>query len=347
MSQKVEYPDAAQLNSALDRIHALPGLVTPTSISQLSSRLRDVAQGRAFLLQAGDCAELFQDCRPELIEAKLRLILMMSLVIVWGARTPVVRVGRIAGQYGKPRSKDRETVEIDGEQKEVLSYRGDNVNGFSERERDPDPQRLLQAYFHSSATLNHIRGLLDSGFADLHAPLAFSFEHVRDQALQRSYEAIADSITDALDFMKTVGADPVASSSSSSSGSTLNRVDYYVSHEGLMLEYEEALTRDVPAGAGATSTSDVEPGHYNLSTHLLWLGDRTRALDGAHIEYFRGIRNPIGIKVGPSMKPDELVRLLDIVDPECRPGRVTLIGRFGASKVSNVGVTKVLRKHNR
>jgi 3-deoxy-7-phosphoheptulonate synthase len=209
--------------------------------------------------------------------------------------------------------------------------RGDNVNGFSVNDRTPDPDRLTQAYFHSSATLNHIRGLLDSGFADLHAPLSFTFDHVRDQTLQQSYEDIVDSITDSLDFMKTVGADPSASGSNDQG--TLNRVDYFVSHEGLMLEYEEALTREVRGPS--SSRAGPEAGHYNLSTHLLWLGDRTRAADGAHMEYFRGIKNPIGIKVGPSMKPDELVRVLDIVDPDCIPGRVTLIGRFGASKVEN------------
>lgn len=211
----------------------------------------------------------------------------------------------------------------------TTSDRGDNVNGFDVNDRTPDPDRLLQAYFHSSTTLNHIRGLLDSGFADLHAPFDFSFEHVRNSSLQQSYEEIVDSITDALDFMKTVGADPQGSAGS---GGTLNRVDYFVSHEGLMLEYEEALTREVAEEA----RSGVKEGHYNLSTHLLWLGDRTRALEGAHIEYFRGIKNPIGIKVGPSMKPEELVKLLDLVDPDHLPGRVVLIGRFGASKVSRL-----------
>lgn len=321
--QDVQYPDPTHLSSVLGRLRSLPGLVTSNSIDQLSSRLEDVANGKAFLLQAGDCAELFQDCTPSKIEAKLRLVLMMSLVIIWGARVPVVRVGRIAGQYGKPRSKDREIVDIDGKPTEVLSFRGDNVNAFDKRNRVPDPERLLQAYFYSTSTINHIRGLLDGGFADLHAPLSFTFDHVRDQALQQSYQDIADSITDSLDFMKTVGADPTSSASTDPSSGTLNRVDYFTSHEGLMLEYEEALTRNENKG-----------GYYNLSTHLLWLGDRTRALDGAHIEYFRGIRNPIGIKVGPSMAPEELVRLLDIVDPDCVKGRVTLIGRFGAGKVS-------------
>lgn len=340
--QDVRYPDASHLSSVLTRLRSLPGLVTSKSIDQLSNRLEDVANGKAFLLQAGDCAELFQDCTPEKIQSKLRLVLMMSLVIIWGARVPVVRVGRIAGQYGKPRSKDRETVLIDGKPTEVLSFRGDNVNAFDVRNRTPDPDRLLQAYFHSTATINHIRGLLDGGFADLHAPLSFSFDHVRDEALQQSYQEIADSITDALDFMKTVGADPTSTSSSGGEGGpstgTLNRVDYFTSHEGLMLEYEEALTRS-EGGVGAAGPPQQQ--HYNLSTHMLWLGDRTRALDGAHIEYFRGIRNPIGIKVGPSMAPDELVRLLDIVDPDCVKGRVTLIGRFGAGKVSEEAASQL------
>ncbi|KDN52215.1 DAHP synthetase [Tilletiaria anomala UBC 951] len=338
VAQDVVYPDAENLSTVLQQLKSLPGLVTPTEVDRLRKQLADVADGKSFLLQSGDCAELFSYCNPTQIEAKLKLSLLMSLIIIWGARVPVVRLGRVAGQYAKPRSKATEVVDFDGEKKEVLTFRGDNVNGFDVRDRKPDPERLLKAYFHSSATLNHIRASLSSGFADLHAPMSWSFSHVRSPALQAEFERIVESLTDALDFMKTVGADP---ESRSESGSSLSSVDYYISHEGLMLEYEEALTRvQKPSSKGLHSNSSAEreertPSEvpYVLSAHTIWLGDRTRQLDGAHIEFFRGIRNPVGIKVGPSMKPDELVKLLDVIDPRCERGRVTLIGRYGAKNV--------------
>ncbi|WFC98628.1 3-deoxy-7-phosphoheptulonate synthase [Malassezia yamatoensis] len=320
IEQDVQYPDNAHLQRVLDQLGTLPGLVTPFEIDRLRNQMAEVAEGNAFLLQCGDCAELFSYCNPQQIEAKLKLTLLMSLILIHGARLPVVRIGRMGGQYAKPRSKPTEVVEMpNGEKRTVLSFRGDNVNGLGLDERVPNPDRLLSAYFHSTATLNYVRSWISSGYADLHAPQAWSFYHVQSEYLQREFSRITDSIVDTLDFMKTVGADP-----SSDANHVLNTVDYFISHEGLMLEYESKLTRETEKGA------------YDLSAHTIWLGDRTRQLDGAHIEFFRSIRNPIGIKVGPSMSAKQLIDTLDIVNPDYEKGRVTLISRYGAQKINDI-----------
>ena len=372
-AQQVDYPSQDAVDSVLERIGRLPGLVTPYEVDRLRSQLAAVAEGKALLLQTGDCAELFDYCNPEQIQAKLKLSLLMSLIIIWGARKPVVRVGRIAGQYAKPRSKPTETITrvdpITGEtrKEEIISFRGDNINAFSPDPpsgRIPDPERLLQAYFHSAATLNHIRSELSSGLADLHAPRQWSFQHVQSKALQDEFEAVVDSLTDALDFMRTIGADPGSSTVSHpvtlpGNTSVLNSVDYFISHEGLSLEYEEALTRLVrkptagnpsrnPSSSNTSQADDLE--RYALSAHTIWLGDRTRQLDGAHLDYFASIRNPVGIKVGPSMKPAELIEILDLLNPDVplsagvdgeapvlgkEKGRVMVIIRLGASKVAS------------
>ncbi|KAJ9477909.1 Phospho-2-dehydro-3-deoxyheptonate aldolase [Pseudozyma hubeiensis] len=335
-AQQVDYPSREAFQSVMNRIERLPGLVSPNEIDRLRTQLASVAEGNAFLLQTGDCAELFDYCDPEQIQAKLKLSLLMSLILIWGARKPVVRIGRIAGQYAKPRSKPTEIItKIDpatgqASQHEIMSFRGDNINAFSPEPasgRVPDPERLLQAYFHSAATLNHIRSELASGLADLHAPRQWSFQHVQSSALQAEFESVVDSLTDALDFMRTIGADP----STFSSSSVLNSVDYFISHEGLSLGYEEALTRLVrkPTPANPHSARNVHPSdlangaltgdafdRYDLSAHTIWLGDRTRQLDGAHVDFFSSIRNPVGVKVGPSMKPEELIQILDILNPD-------------------------------
>ncbi|ORX40928.1 DAHP synthetase [Kockovaella imperatae] len=344
IAQDVVYEDKAKLDKILNKLRKLPPLVSPTEIDRLRNQLADVAAGKAFLLQGGDCAELFDDCSQYPIEHKLSLILLMSLIILHGSRLPVVRIMRIAGQYAKPRSKPTEM--IDGE--EVLSFRGDNVNGYEPTDRNPDPERLLGAYFHSTATLNYIRTLLLSGFANLHKPLDWSFSHVRSPELQKAFSGVIESLQDSLDFMRVAtGGD-----GGTARGGT-ETVDLYTSHEALLLEYEEALTREFdgrptprptsgtaspvrPTKMVSTPSMASFPGKrsfYNTSSHFIWIGDRTRQLDGAHVEYFRGIANPIGIKVGPTMQPDELVRVLDVVDPDRIPGKVTLIGRYGADKV--------------
>ncbi|KAI8069485.1 DAHP synthetase [Gongronella butleri] len=313
--QDVVYEDPEHVQRVLGKLQKLPPLVSAKEIDDLRDQLEQVALGNSFLLQGGDCAELFDYCSQDPIEAKLKVLLQMSLVLVWGGRTPVTRIARMAGQYAKPRSKPTEMH--NGE--EILSYRGDNVNGYDPADRKPDPERLLGAYFHSAATLNYVRTLLDSGFADLHEPSTWNLSHVQSSAVRSEYEAIVHQLTDALDFMKTVGADK----STATSQNALQKVDLFVSHEALLLDYEASLTRLV----------EEKGKHYNLGSHFLWIGDRTRQPDGAHVEYMRGIANPVGIKVGPTTDPANLVQLLNTVNPEKAVGKVTLITRFGAGKV--------------
>ncbi|GJJ13247.1 hypothetical protein Clacol_007498 [Clathrus columnatus] len=294
---------------SISQIEKLPPLVTPSEIERLRHQISLVQAKKAFILHAGDCAESFDACTQDNIRAKIGLILTFSLILIWGARLPVVRIGRIAGQYAKPRSSGYEII---GDKK-ILSFRLDP------EDRIPNPDRLLNAYFYSTTTLNQIRGLLTSGFASLHFhhPRDWSLSHVRSPTLRQQFERIASSLADALDFTSTVGAG--------------DGVPY--EKGGLMLGYEGALTRELPIPRPSPLSSDPPKAFYNTSAHFLWIGDRTRQLDGAHVEYFRGIRNPIGIKVGPSMQRDELVRLLDIVNPDKELGRVTLITRYGATKI--------------
>ncbi|EIW74618.1 DAHP synthetase [Coniophora puteana RWD-64-598 SS2] len=333
VAQPVNYPNAKHLSSVLGKINALPPLVTPSEIERLRYQLSAVERNEAFLLHAGDCAESFDACTHQNISNKIGLILSFSLILIWGARLPVVRIGRIAGQYAKPRSSG--TEKIGG--REVLSFRGDNVNGLDIDDRTPDPERLLRAYFHSTTTLNYVRGLLTSGFASLHHrhPRDWSLSHVRSPSLRSEFENIAEGLADALDFSSTIGVDSGKGNVPFERGGgkgVLGEVDFYTSHEGLMLDYEQALTREFPAEGGS---SRKEKAHYNTSAHFLWIGDRTRQLDGAHVEYFRGIRNPIGVKVGPSMQDEELVRLLDVLNPDKESGRITLITRYGAGKIDS------------
>ncbi|KZT70252.1 DAHP synthetase [Daedalea quercina L-15889] len=352
-AQDVVYPDREKLDKVLNKIRTLPPLVTPSEIERLRHKLSQVQRNEAFLLHAGDCAESFDACTHENISAKIGLILSFSLILIWGARMPVVRIGRIAGQYAKPRSSATEKI---GD-REVLSFRGDNVNGLDPNDRTPDPERLLSAYFHSTATLNYVRGLLTSGFASLHHPRDWSLSHVRSPALREEFERITEGLSDALDFTRTIGfgadgGDRLSYEQGGGRG-VLGEVDFYTSHEGLMLDVEEAMTRafPVPSSTASTSRSAITNAsrspsaeaesqgerprkvHYNTSAHFLWIGDRTRQLTGAHVEYFRGVRNPIGVKVGPTMQADEIVRLLDIVNPDREPGKVTLITRYGAGKI--------------
>ncbi|KAI9100437.1 DAHP synthetase [Phlyctochytrium arcticum] len=317
--QDVIYESPDHLQKVLTKLDKLPPLVSPQEIKKLRSELAEVAENKRFLLQGGDCAELFDYCASDAIENKLKVLLQMSLILVWGGRTSVTRIGRMAGQYAKPRSKPTEM--IDGV--EYTAFRGDNVNGIDLDDRKPDPERLLGAYFHSAATINYIRSLLAGGFADLHHPEAWNlqswdFAHVQNPALKAEYQAIVRRLNDALEFMQTIGADRDGASKEA-----ISTVDMFTSHEGLLLEYEERLTRK------------FENEWYNLGAHYLWIGDRTRQLDGGHVEYFRGIVNPIGVKVGPSMKPEELAPLMDILNPNREPGKVTLITRYGHDKISS------------
>ena len=263
------------------------------------------------MLQGGDCAERFEDCARGPIERKLKILLQMSLVLTWGARLPVVRVGRIAGQFAKPRSRSTEVVNG----REIPSYRGDNVNSHDAQDREPNPDRLLQAYHHSAATLNYLRALLDGGVADLQHPEHWNLSFVQEARARGQYEDLIARIHDTLDFMRATGVGDAES---------WRRVELYTSHEGLLLAYEQAHTEAVCER------------HYNLGAHMLWIGDRTRQLDGAHLEYFRGIENPIGLKVGPSMSPDDLLGSLRVLNPKNELGKVTLITRFGAERAGEL-----------
>ncbi|KAI9848915.1 MAG: hypothetical protein M1838_000325 [Thelocarpon superellum] len=332
IKQDVTYTDRDALEKALNKLRRLPPIVTPTEICKLKKSLRDVALGKAFLLQGGDCAELFDYCEEGAIDAKIKLLLQMSLVLIWGANKPVVRIARMAGQFAKPRSSPSEIV--DGT--EIPSFRGDNINGFDSSERNPDPSRLVSAYFHSAATLNYVRAQLSSGIADLHSPLNWNLGHVQSPEIKAQYQRIVSSISDSLRFMRTVGADTAGQ---------LQTVDLFTSHEGLLLEYEQSLTRKLRHPHASRSSSDDDhntvtqrdgTGWYNTSAHFLWIGDRTRQPTHAHVEYFRGLENPIGIKVGPTMKGEELVRLLDILNPRKEVGKVTLITRYGEKKVEQL-----------
>jgi 3-deoxy-7-phosphoheptulonate synthase len=312
--QQPVYPDPARVRSVLERLTALPPLVAPGAVSAFQQLLTDVAQGRRFLLQGGDCAERFVDCHARAIADKLKVLLQMSLVLTYGLRQPIVRVGRLAGQYAKPRSAATEVV--DGVALPV--YRGDLVNGYepTPEARLADPERMLQAYFHAAATLNYVRALIEGGFADLHHPEHWNLGFISSSERHREYRDIVARILDAISFMEACG---------SALETALGRIDFFTSHEALVLPYEQALTRREEDGR-----------FFNVGAHMLWLGDRTRALDGAHVEYLRAIANPLGVKVGPSCGPEELVRLVARLNPANEWGRITLITRLGASRVQEL-----------
>lgn len=309
-AQQPTYQDPVALQRVLDELGHLPPLVVAEEIDHLQMLLAEAALGKRFLLQGGDCAEAFQDCRGQVIQDKLRVLLQMSVLITHGGRTGVVHLGRIAGQYAKPRSANTEVV--DGV--EVPVYRGDLINGLDPTQREADPDRLLQAYHRSAVTLNHLRALVDGGFADLHHPETWDLAWSREDA--GHYLETLDQVRASLDFVQRLGGLP----------ESLRTGELFTSHEALHLPYETALTRWVPE----------KRAHYNLGAHFLWIGERTRQLDGAHLEYIRGLANPIGLKVGASMKPTEFAQVLAKLDPDRRPGRLTLITRFGAGKAEGV-----------
>ena len=312
--QQPAFEDELKLNSVVDQLQNKPPLVTPWEIENLRSQLVDAAAGNRFLLQGGDCAERFSECRPDIIANRLKVLLQMSLVLVYGLRLPVTRVGRFAGQYAKPRSSDVE--ESNGQ---VLpSYRGDIVNEpeFGRHARRPAPERMIQAYEHSAMTLNYIRALGEGGFADLHHPEYWNLGFVRHESLRQEYQQIVDAILEALHFMEAVSTNPIGD---------VDRVSFYTSHEALLLPYEESFTRRALKDAPT----------YNLSTHFPWIGKRTSHVDGAHVEYARGIRNPLGLKIGPGTTTDGLISLLERLNPDNEAGRITLITRFGANQIAD------------
>lgn len=319
-AQQVVYPDRDAVDRAVAKLRALPPLVTSFEIERLRAQIIEAQQGRRFLLWGGDCAERIDDCRPDAITAKIKILLQMSLVLVYATKAPVIRVGRFAGQYAKPRSSPTESRVIDGRPVALPSYYGDLVNAeaFTPEARRPDPMRMVEGYTHAAMTLNFVRSLLDSGFADLHHPeywdLGFMQHAGLPDQVRAQYAAMTGRIAEALRFMEAVGE---------SSVEQLSRAEFFTSHEALNLLYESAQTRTVPRRAG----------YYNLSTHLPWLGERTRQIDGAHIEYLRGIRNPIGVKLSASTQQGDLIALAQRLNPDREPGRLIFIARLGAKNV--------------
>jgi len=312
--QQATYPDQAALAQTIEKLAGLPPLVTSWEILSLKEQIAQAQAGDRFFLQGGDCAESFAECNSEVITNRLKVLLQMSLALTHGLQKPVVRVGRFAGQYAKPRSSDTETR--DGVT--LPSYRGDLVNSveFTSEARRPDPRRLIEGHAMSSMTMNFVRSLVDGGFADLHHPEYWNLSWVQHSPLAEEFQRLADSLGRAVNFMETI---------SGRRAGVLRRVDFYTSHEALHLHYEQASTRQVPR----------QEGWFDLSTHFPWIGMRTADIDGAHVEYFRGIRNPVGIKVGPSATGKQLQRLLEKLNPESEPGRMVLIHRMGASEIES------------
>jgi len=313
--QVPEYPDPAALAAVEKRLQTHPPLVFAGEARNLMAGLAQVSEGKAFLLQGGDCAESFAEFHPDNIRDTFRVLLQMAVVLTFAAGVPVVKVGRIAGQFAKPRSEDTETR--DGVT--LPSYRGDIINGpeFTAESRVPNPQRLIEATAQSAATLNLLRAFASGGYADLHNVHRWMLGFIAGSPAGEQYKGLSARISETLEFMEACGITP-------DSVPQLRTTDFYTSHEALLLNYEQVMTR-------VDSTSGD---WYDTSAHMLWIGDRTRQLDGAHVEFMRGIKNPIGLKCGPSLPEDELLKLIAILNPENKPGRLTLIARFGSDKVA-------------
>lgn len=312
VKQLPAYPSERELNASFETLKTLPPLVTSWEIEALKNKLAKVSAGKAFLLQAGDCAESFSLTTSPKIVNTVKVLLQTSFILIHELGVPVVRLGRIAGQYAKPRSQDFE--EINGEK--IHNYRGDLINGFepTKEARTPDPQRLIEGYHKAGLTLNFVRALADEGFADLHHPEQWELDFMKNNTYYKEYEAMVESITKAVKFVDAISPDRFNS---------LQKVDVYTSHEALNLYYDSAQTRKVPR----------KTGFYNLSSHMVWLGNRTRDLDGAHVEYFSGIENPVGIKVGPPFTVDDTLRLIEKLNPTHEAGKIVLITRFGKSTI--------------
>ena len=320
-AQMPPYEDEAAVRSTIERLRSMPPLVTSWEIERLRGQLAQAQAGERFVLQGGDCAERLSECTPQAITTKLKILMQMSLVLVHGAQKPVVRLGRFAGQYAKPRSSATETrAGSDGGERTLPAYFGDLVNraAFDEDSRRPDPARMIVGYQHAAMTLNFIRSLVEGGFADLHHPeywdLAFMDQAGLSADVRRDYQEASRQLAGALRFMEALGETSI---------DQLTRVEFFTSHEGLNLHYESAQTRRVPR----------REGFYTLTTHMPWIGERTRALGGAHVEFFRGVRNPVGVKLGPASDPAGVVALARVLNPDNEPGRLALILRLGADRV--------------
>ncbi len=314
IDQQPIYADQKRLGEVLEEILVLPPLVTSWEVNSLKEELAAAGRGERFVLQGGDCSESFDDCRGDVITAKVKILLQMSLVLIHGAKKPITRIGRFAGQYAKPRSSNLETR---GDVT-LPTFRGDmiNRNGFTEKDRFPNPDLLLRGYEKAALTLNFMRALLDSGFADLHKPHQWELDFVDHSPLAEEYRNRVQEIENSIRFMETI---------TGTQAERLQRATIYTSHEALHLHYEQAQTQKVPR----------RQGWYNLSCHMPWIGKRTLSADSAHVEYMKGIENPLGVKVGPGLDTGELSTILDILNPENEEGRISLIHRFGAGSVKN------------
>ncbi|MET3960424.1 3-deoxy-7-phosphoheptulonate synthase [Marmoricola sp. OAE513] len=318
-AQQPTYPDSAAVDDAVAKLRSFPPLVFAGECDDLTAKLAAVSRGEAFLLQGGDCAETFDGVTADIIRNKLRVILQMAVVLTYAASVPVVKLGRFAGQYAKPRSSDFETRDLPGIGPVTLpAYRGDAVNGyeFTEAARIPDPQRLVDVYHSSASTLNLVRAFTTGGYADLRQVHAWNTDFVQGSAVGSRYEAVANEIDRALTFMKAIGADP----------DEFHRVEMHSSHEALVLEYEHAMTR--------IDSRTEQP--YDVSGHFVWIGERTRQLDGAHVELLSRIKNPIGVKLGPTTSADDAIALAAKLNPENTAGRLTFITRMGAGKIRDL-----------
>ena len=311
IQQQPTYKDQALLKNVEEQIHSFPPLVFAEETRELYRQLGEVAQGRGFLLQGGDCAESFNDFNATNIRDTFKVMLQMAVVLTFGGKVPVTKIARVAGQYAKPRSADLETV--DGVS--LPSYRGDIVNSFefTEAAREPDPMRLVTAYHHSASTLNLLRAFAQGGLADLHQVNRWNMSFVASNPNRERYQNLADQLEQTLEFMEVIGV-------TSDTTPVIKETQLFTSHEALLLNYEQALTR----------RDHLTGKWYDCSAHMVWIGERTRQLDHAHVEFFKGINNPIGVKIGPSMQPDELIQLIDTLNPSNEPGRLTLITRMGA-----------------
>ena len=324
-AQQPTYPDRDAVDAVVARLRTMPPLVFAGECDELTEKMAAVSRGEAFLLQGGDCAETFAEVTADNVRNKLRTLLQMAVVLTYAGSVPVVKLGRMAGQYAKPRSSDLETRTVDGQAVTLPAYRGDAVNGFefTEASRIPDPTRLMDVYNASAATLNLVRAFVTGGYADLRQVHTWNTDFVRTSGIGQRYEQMAGEIDKAMSFMSAIGIDP----------EELRRVDFHSSHEALLMEYEHAMTR---------IDSRTEQA-YNVSGHFVWIGERTRQLDGAHVEYFRHIRNPIGCKLGPSATADDALALAAKLNPDNTPGRLTFITRFGASKIRD-GLPQLVEK---
>lgn len=309
------YPDSARLEAVEARLSSFPPLVFAGEARHLQAHLARAAQGQAFVLQGGDCAESFSDFTANIIRDNFRVLLQMAAILTFGGAMPVIKLGRMAGQFAKPRSSECETQNG----LTLPSYRGDIINGpdFTAAARTPDPSRMEFGYFQSAGTLNLLRAFASGGYADLHQVHRWNLDFVKNSPLAEKYQDLAGRIDETLSFMAACGL-------TSAETPQIRETDFYTSHEALLLPYEQALTR--------VDSTTGDP--YACSAHFLWIGERTRQLDGAHVEFMRGIKNPIGVKIGPTMQPDELLRLMEVLDPQNEPGRLTLITRMGADKIA-------------